>query len=258
MSDSQNNINAILLGPPGAGKGTQAQKLVDRYNVCQLSTGDMLREAVANKTDVGQQAESVMKAGGLVSDEIVVNLINENLDKPACKNGFLLDGFPRTIGQAQKLDDLLDNRNQKLNAVVEFKIDDRLLISRVCGRLIHKSSGRSYHNEFHPPKVPMKDDITGEPLERRSDDNEEALAKRLDAYHKQTYPLVDYYTKKHLHKAVDASLPPKQVFANLTAIFDDINHKLTQTKQYKPIVLNKEITLITSSVIDALRDQGRL
>jgi len=257
MSDSK-NINAILLGPPGAGKGTQAQHLVDRYNVCQLSTGDMLREAVANKTDVGKKADSVMKAGGLVSDEIVVNLINENLDKPACKNGFLLDGFPRTIGQAEKLDDLLGNRKQKLNSVVEFQIDDKLLISRVCGRLIHKASGRSYHAEFNPPKVSMKDDITGEPLERRSDDNEEALAKRLDAYHKQTYPLVDYYTKKNLHKAIDASLPPKQVFANLTSIFDDIKKKFSQPKQYKPITLSKEITLVTSVIIDALREQGRL
>jgi len=257
---SSSNINAILLGPPGAGKGTQAQKLVDRYNVCQLSTGDMLREAVTNKTDVGKQAESVMKAGGLVSDEIVVNLINENLDKPACKNGFLLDGFPRTIVQARKLDDLLDNRKSKLNAVVEFQIDDQLLISRVCGRLIHKTSGRSYHNEFNPPKVPMTDDITGEPLERRSDDNEEALAKRLDSYHKQTYPLVDYYSQKSLHKAIDASQKPNKVFEDLTAIFDNIRKKTSLQQQYKPkpVTLSKEVTLITSAIIDALKEHGRL
>jgi len=262
MSESNNssNINAILLGPPGAGKGTQAQKLVDRYNVCQLSTGDMLREAVAKKTEVGKQAESVMKAGGLVSDEIVVNLINENLDKAECKKGFLLDGFPRTIVQAEKLDHLLDSRKQKLNAVVEFQIDDKLLISRVCGRLIHKSSGRSYHNEFNPPKVPMTDDITGEPLERRSDDNEEALAKRLDAYHKQTYPLVDYYSQKGLHKAIDAAEAPKKVFANLTEIFDNIRKKASITQQYKPkpVTLNKEVTLITSAILEVLKEHGRL
>jgi len=259
-SNNSKNINAILLGPPGAGKGTQAQKLVDRYNVCQLSTGDMLREAVANKTDVGKQAESVMKAGGLVSDEIVVNLINENLDKPACTNGFLLDGFPRTIVQARKLDDLLDNRKSKLNAVVEFQIDDKLLISRVCGRLIHKSSGRSYHNEFNPPKEPMKDDITGETLEKRSDDNEEALAKRLDAYHKQTYPLVDYYSQKNLHKSIDASQAPKKVFEDLTTIFDVIKKKASLQQQYKPkpVTLSKELTLVTSAIIEALREHGRL
>jgi len=224
-SNNSKNINAILLGPPGAGKGTQAQKLVDRYNVCQLSTGDMLREAVANKTDVGKQAESVMKAGGLVSDEIVVNLINENLDKPACTNGFLLDGFPRTIVQARKLDDLLDNRKSKLNAVVEFQIDDKLLISRVCGRLIHKSSGRSYHNEFNPPKEPMKDDITHEPLIRRSDDNAETLKKRLLAYHSQTKPLVQYYQKRELHTRIDAARAPKEVTKSIVDLANGLTGK---------------------------------
>lgn len=225
MSENNTQVNAILLGPPGAGKGTQAQKLVDRYNVCQLATGDMLRDAISKGTDVGQQAKSVMAAGGLVSDDLVVNLIKENLDNPQCKNGFLLDGFPRTIGQAEKLDLLLETRNQKLDAVVEFKIDDNLLIRRITGRLIHKSSGRSYHEEFHPPKVEMKDDITGEALERRSDDNVDSLKKRLEAYHKQTAPLADYYAKKGLHQAIDASLASNVVYGNLISIFDHLKKK---------------------------------
>lgn len=208
----------------------------------------MLREAVRNQTEIGKQAKAVMESGGFVSDEIVVNLVNENLDKPECnyffykfdyqhlfifystkkgKNGFLLDGFPRTIVQAEKLDILLENRNQKLDAVIEFNIDDNLLIRRITGRLIHKSSGRSYHEEFHPPKEPMTDDITGEPLERRADDNVEALTKRLDAYHNQTKPLIDFYAKKDLHHAVDASLPADIVHNTITAIFDNLKKIVT-------------------------------
>lgn len=258
MSD-RIGINSILIGPPGAGKGTQAQKLIDRYNVCQLSTGDMLREAVRNQTEIGKQAESVMKSGGFVSDEIVVNLVNENLDKPECKNGFLLDGFPRTIVQAEKLDVLLENRNQKLDAVVEFKIDDNLLIRRITGRLIHKASGRSYHEEFHPPKVEMTDDVTGEPLERRSDDNVEALTKRLDAYHTQTMPLIDFYANKGLHKAVDASLPADVVHNTITEIFDNLK-KSVAPKIIKPVEPPKlrfapDVWTVTSSVYEVLKER---
>ena len=142
------------------------------------------------------------------------------------KNGFLLDGFPRTIVQAEKLDDLLESRKQKLDAVIEFNIDDNLLIKRITGRLIHKSSGRSYHEEFHPPKVDMVDDVTGEPLERRADDNVEALTKRLEAYHNLTRPLTEFYAKKGLYKAVDASLPADVVHNNIAAIFDDLKKKV--------------------------------
>ncbi len=135
--------------------------------MCQLSTGDMLREAVSQQTEVGKQAEAIMKAGGFVSDEICVQLVSDSLDKPECKNGFLLDGFPRTLVQAEKLDALLEKRQQKLDAVVEFLIDDDLLVRRICGRMIHKPSGRSYHEEFAPPKVPMTDDVTGETTNQR-------------------------------------------------------------------------------------------
>jgi adenylate kinase len=225
--NTQKGINAILLGPPGAGKGTQAQKLIDRYNVCQLSTGDMLREAITKGTELGLQAKSIVASGGLVSDDLVVNLIRENLDKPECLKGFLLDGFPRTIGQAEKLDHLLEERKQNLDAVVEFKIDDSILVRRITGRLIHKASGRSYHEEFHPPKVEMTDDVTGEPLERRPDDNVDALKKRLEAYHRQTSPLAEYYAKKGLHQAIDAALPSSEVTSRLVSIFDRLKQKVS-------------------------------
>nr|XP_033334318.1 adenylate kinase [Megalopta genalis] len=212
-------IKAVLLGPPGSGKGTQAPLFKQRYCVCHLSTGDMLRAETQSGSALGREIQKVIDEGKLVSDDLVVNLIDHNLDKPECKQGFLLDGFPRSIPQAEKLDDMLKKRKTKLDAVIEFGIADNLLIKRITGRLIHPASGRSYHEEFAPPKVPMKDDITGEPLIRRSDDNVDALKKRLAVYHTQTQPLIDYYALQGIHYYVNASQSSKNVFKDIDRIF---------------------------------------
>jgi len=213
-------IRAVLLGPPGSGKGTQSPRLKEHYSVCHLATGDLLRAEIGSGSVLGSEIKSVIDQGKLVSDELVLRMVSDNLDKPACKNGFLLDGFPRTIGQAEKLDVMLDKRNEPLDSVVEFGIDDSLLVRRICGRWFHLASGRSYHEEFHPPRVPGKDDVTGETLVKRNDDNEEVLKKRLEQYHNLTSPLVDYYSKMGLHNRVDASQPAGEVFACIKSIFD--------------------------------------
>ncbi|CAE6377427.1 unnamed protein product [Rhizoctonia solani] len=213
-------LRMILIGPPGAGKGTQAPAIRDKFCVCHLATGDMLRDQVAKKTPLGVEAKKIMDAGGLVSDDIMVGMIKDQLqNNKDCKNGFILDGFPRTVPQAEKLDGMLADRKEKLDHVVELKIDDQLLVSRITGRLIHVASGRTYHKEFNPPKKPMTDDVTGEPLIQRSDDNAETLRKRLVAFHQQTGPVVDYYKKQGIWKAIDAAQAPKVVWNNLNKIF---------------------------------------
>nr|Q2UBH0.2 RecName: Full=Adenylate kinase; AltName: Full=ATP-AMP transphosphorylase; AltName: Full=ATP:AMP phosphotransferase; AltName: Full=Adenylate kinase cytosolic and mitochondrial; AltName: Full=Adenylate monophosphate kinase [Aspergillus oryzae RIB40] len=214
------HMRMVLMGPPGAGKGTQAPALKDKYCVCHLATGDMLRSQVAKKTELGKEAKKIMDQGGLVSDEIMVNMIKSELDNNSeCKNGFILDGFPRTVAQAERLDDMLAARQQKLQHAVELQIDDALLVARITGRLVHPASGRSYHKVFNPPKQEMKDDITGEPLIQRSDDNAETLKKRLGTYHAQTAPVVDYYKKTGIWRGIDASQEPGQVWKSLLGVF---------------------------------------
>ncbi|KAJ0423836.1 adenylate kinase [Aspergillus carlsbadensis] len=213
-------MRLILMGPPGAGKGTQAPKIKEKYCVCHLATGDMLRSQVAKKTELGREAKKIMDQGGLVSDEIMVNMIKSELENNAeCKNGFILDGFPRTVAQAERLDEMLEASRQKLQHAVELQIDDSLLVARITGRLVHPASGRSYHKIFNPPKEEMKDDITGEPLIQRSDDNADTLKKRLGTYHAQTAPVCDYYKKTGIWRGIDASQEPGQVWKSLLGVF---------------------------------------
>ncbi|KDQ59692.1 hypothetical protein JAAARDRAFT_127101 [Jaapia argillacea MUCL 33604] len=213
-------LRTILIGPPGAGKGTQAPRIRDEFCVCHLATGDMLRDQVTKKTPLGVEAKKIMDAGGLVSDDIMVGIIKDQLENnKECKNGFVLDGFPRTVPQAEKLDSMLEARKEKLDSVVQLLIADQLLISRITGRLIHPASGRSYHREFSPPKKHMTDDITGEPLIQRSDDNVETLTKRLKSFHTSTTPVVEYYKKKGLWHGIDAAQSPKVVWDNMRHIF---------------------------------------
>ncbi|KAI9836248.1 MAG: adenylate kinase [Sarea resinae] len=216
------SMRMILMGPPGAGKGTQAPKIKDRYCVCHLATGDMLRSQVAKKTALGREAKKIMDQGGLVSDEIMIGMIKSELDNNAeCKNGFILDGFPRTVTQAERLDDMLTASKQPLKHAIELQIDDALLVARITGRLVHPASGRSYHKIFNPPKATMTDDVTGEPLIQRSDDNADTLKKRLSTYHDQTAPVVGYYQKTGIWTGVDASQEPGQVWKSILGVFGD-------------------------------------
>jgi adenylate kinase len=210
------------LGPPGAGKGTQAQRLVDAYNIVQLSTGEMLRAAVAAGTPIGQRAKAVMDAGNLVSDDILVAMISERVNEDDCKNGFILDGFPRTLAQAEALEDVLAEKSLTLDAVVEMKADDALLIGRITGRYTCANCGAGYHDENLRPKVAGICDNCGRTeFSRRSDDNAEAVTARLRAYHEQTAPLLPFYREKGRLKSVDGMAGidevARQIQAALTA-----------------------------------------
>ena len=194
-------MKLILLGPPGAGKGTQANYIKDKFNIPQISTGDMLRAAARAGTPLGLAAKKVADAGNLVSDDIIIGLVKERIMEPDCANGFLFDGFPRTIPQAQAIKDA----GIKIDFVVVIEVADSAIIQRMSGRRMHLPSGRTYHVEFNPPKVGGRDDVTGEELVQRPDDAEDTVIKRLSVYHDQTQPLVDYYTA--WQKSGDAKAP---------------------------------------------------
>ncbi|MBA0850406.1 hypothetical protein Goshw_029202 [Gossypium schwendimanii] len=259
----------ILIGPPGSGKGTQSPMIKDDYCLCHLATGDMLRAAVAAKTPLGIKAKEAMDKGELVSDDLVVGIIDEAMKKPSCQKGFILDGFPRTVVQAQKLDEMLEKQGTKIDKVLNFAIDDSILEERITGRWIHPSSGRTYHTKFAPPKVPGLDDVgsfiwtdalpdpsifityanealaqlakvealglecpgsrltmcrslsfivTGEPLIQRKDDTPAVLKSRLEAFHRQTEPVIDYYGSKGILANLPAEKPPKEVTSEVQKV----------------------------------------
>ena len=208
-------MRVILLGGPGAGKGTQANYIKERYNIPQISTGDMLRAAVKAGTPLGVEAKKVMDAGGLVSDDIILGLVDERIKDPDCANGYLFDGFPRTLAQA----DALKDKGVKIDAVVEIDVDDDEIIKRMSGRRVHLASGRTYHVVFNPPKEEGKDDETGEPLIQRDDDQEATVRERLSVYHDQTEPLIEYYSKWAASGEANA---PKYVKINGIGKVDEI------------------------------------
>ena len=211
-------MRIILLGPPGAGKGTQAQFISKEYDIPQISTGDMLRAAIKEGTELGKQAKDVMNAGGLVSDDLIINLVQERIAKPDCVNGCILDGFPRTIPQAQALADA----NVTIDHVIEISVPDDEIVKRLSGRRQHAGSGRVYHIDHNPPKVDGIDDVTGEPLIQREDDKESTIRDRLATYHEQTSTLVGFYQ----NKAKEGGDAPKYDKFDGTQGIDDVKQQI--------------------------------
>ena len=215
-------MKIILLGPPGAGKGTQAEIICKNFSIPHISTGDMLREAIANETATGKLAKEIMDAGNLVSDDVIVSLVKDRIKEEDCKNGFLFDGFPRTIPQA----DALENQEIFVNVVLELTLKDELIINRMSGRRVHQPSGRSYHLEFNPPEKDGVDDVTGEPLIQRDDDKPETVKNRLEVYWEQTNPLIVYYRSKSVQTdlkyiEIDGSKTMEKVSSQIHAALED-------------------------------------
>jgi adenylate kinase len=208
-------MRIVLLGPPGGGKGTQAQKLIDRFKIPQVSTGDLFRAAVKNQTELGKKAKQYMDQGKLVPDEVVIGMVRERLARNDCQKGFILDGFPRTIAQAEALDKMLPELKMKLDSVVEIAVPDQDVIKRLSGRRTCSKCGAMYHIEFNPPKKDMKCDKCGGDLYQRDDDNEKTIKSRLDVYHSQTAPLISYYQKQGIFKKVEGVGSIDDIFSRI-------------------------------------------
>ncbi len=212
-------MNLILLGPPGAGKGTQAEVITEKRGLVQFSTGDMLREAVKAGTPIGEEASAIMEAGGLVPDEIVIKIVAERISASDCANGFILDGFPRTLNQAAALDNLLQAQGKQLDVVIEIKVDDAVVVDRISGRYMCADCGASFHDTNHKPKVPGVCDRCGSTeFIRRKDDNAETVRNRLMAYYRETSPLIDYYFAKDKLRSVDGMAPIPEVSSQIEAV----------------------------------------
>ncbi len=214
-------MNILLMGPPGAGKGTQAEKLVADFSVLHISTGDMFRAAVKNETELGKEAKKYMDAGGLVPDAVTIGIVRERLSQPDCTKGFILDGFPRTKDQAIALDEILQDLKIKLTAAVNIAVPDDNLVKRVTGRRICKSCGATYHITYNPSKVEGKCDKCSGSLYQRDDDKEATVVKRLEAYHSQTAPLIAYYQNEGVYKEIDGTQPIDKVYADVVAAVKD-------------------------------------
>ncbi len=212
-------MNIILLGPPGAGKGTQARQLEENYGMVQLSTGDMLRAAIKNGEPLGKQAKSIMDEGKLVPDDLIIAMIEARIEQPDCAKGFILDGFPRTVPQAEALDKMLAAKNKKLDAVVELAVDEDKLVERVSGRFTCASCGEGYHDKFKmPQKTETCDSCGGSTFMRRPDDNAETMKNRLKAYREQTSPILPYYKGRGTLKTIDGMASMPEVYASLVKI----------------------------------------